>query len=314
MLAIAPIASQLQSPHHAFERPTSLLNALAFLPLGYVPIAGGTDYYPARVAKPLTDSLLDLSAITSLKGFTTTETLPSASGQNCSALTIGALTTWRQCVQVKQNMPDFFTALAQAAKDVGGWQIQNRATLGGNLCNASPAADGTVALLGLNASVKLARIKKGAVSYRDLALTEFVLGSRKTALAADELLVSIQIPSYGSTAKSVFLKLGHRKYLVISIVMVAVLIDFDGGDHVSLIHVAIGSCTKAAVRISSLEKVLMGVTRAQVMSVLAKNLNLIADAIAPIDDVRGTATYRIDAAQVLVQRALSILLNTGASS
>jgi CO/xanthine dehydrogenase FAD-binding subunit len=311
MPATAPIASQLQSLH-AFERPTSLLNALALLPLGYVPIAGGTDYYPARVAKPITDSMLDLSAITSLKGFTTTEILSAANPQNCSALTIGALTTWRQCVQVEQNMPDYFAALAQAAKDVGGWQIQNRATVGGNLCNASPAADGTVALLGMNASVKLACIKEGALSYRDLALAEFVLGSRKTALTANELLVSIQIPSYCSTAKSVFLKLGHRRYLVISIVMVAMLIDFDSSDHVSVIHVAIGSCSKAAVRITSLEKVLMGVSRARVISVLAKNLNLIADAIAPIDDVRGTAAYRIDAAKVLVQRAVSILLETGA--
>jgi CO/xanthine dehydrogenase FAD-binding subunit len=158
----------------------------------------------------------------------------------------------------------------------------------------------------------LACIREGALSYRDLALAEFVLGSRKTALTADELLVSIQIPSYCSTAKSVFLKLGHRRYLVISIVMVAMLIDFDSSDHVSVIHVAIGSCSKAAVRITSLEKVLMGVSRARVISVLAKNLNLIADAIAPIDDVRGTAAYRIDAAKVLVQRAVSILLETGA--
>jgi CO/xanthine dehydrogenase FAD-binding subunit len=289
-------------PQPSFERPLSLGAALALLPLGYVPIAGGTDYYAARVAKPLRDSLLDLSALTGLRGFE----------QDEGGLKIGALTTWRDCVRAQPRLPAYFAALAQAAKDVGGWQVQNRATLGGNLCNASPAADGTVALLGLAASVQLASLLNEEITLREIPVGDFVMGNRKTALAANELLVSIRLPAHSAKAKSVFLKLGHRKYLVISIVMIAVLIDFDSSDHVSTVHVAIGSCARAAVRVKLLEAVLTGLPKASVLGELSKNLHLVAEAISPIDDIRGTAAYRLEAATVLVQRAFLQLLGARA--
>lgn len=297
-----PISTSAFSPlpPPSYERPLSLAAALALLPMGYVPIAGGTDYYAARVAKPLKDSLVDLSALAGLRAFE----------DDNGGLKIGALTTWRDCVRAQDRLPAYFAALAQAAKDVGGWQVQNRATLGGNLCNASPAADGTVALLGLDASVQLASLINDEIILREVLVGDFVMGNRKTALAPNELLVSIRIPAHSAKARSVFLKLGHRKYLVISIVMIAALIDFDSNDHVSTVHVAIGSCAKKAVRVKLLENVLTGLPRKSVMAALSRNLHLVAEAISPIDDVRGTAAYRLEAAAVLVRRAFTQLLGT----
>jgi CO/xanthine dehydrogenase FAD-binding subunit len=298
MHPISPCAFSPLSPS-SYERPLSLAAALALLPLGFVPIAGGTDYYAARVAKPLRDSLVDLSAVAELKAFE----------ENNAGLKMGAMTTWRDCVRAQPRMPAYCAALAQAAKDVGGWQVQNRATLGGNLCNASPAADGTVALLGLDASLQLASLVNDDIALREISVIDFVLGNRTTALAANELLVSIRLPAHSAKARSVFLKLGHRKYLVISIVMIAALIDFDGNDHVSKVHVAIGSCAKAAIRVKLLEEVLTGLPRKSVMGVLSRNFHLVEKAISPIDDVRGTAVYRVEAARVLVKRAFAQLLD-----
>ena len=218
-----------------YARPVNLSDALALLAKGYVPIAGGTDYYPARVAQPITDALLDMSAIPGMRGIAKLEHEHEKKqedeqlDQRSRPIVLGALTTWTDCLNLP--LPQAFTALAQAAKQIGGWQVQNRATLGGNLCNASPAADGTVALLALNARVTLTSLhpdrQNSRLVERLLPIDQFVLGNRQTARRPDELLSAITIPYYSGRAKSVFLKLGGRQYLVISIVMVAVLIDTD---------------------------------------------------------------------------------------
>ena len=257
-------------------------------------VAGGTDIYPACVGVDPPTPLLDVSLLVETRGIEQeTESSP---------LRVGALTTWSDLVRKQQ--PRHLRALAQAAREVGGIQIQNRGTLGGNLCNASPAADGIPPLLALDATVELASQR----GRRTIALEQFVLGNRKTALAGDELLTSIFFPPRSANAVSVFLKLGHRRYLVISIVMVAVVLDFDAQGHVVYCGIAVGACSAAARRLAQLERGLVGVHRRELPACAAALLDAGALApLAPIDDVRATGAYRLDAARSLIERALNEL-------
>jgi CO/xanthine dehydrogenase FAD-binding subunit len=295
----------MQTVAPKYERPTSLLSALSLLKQGFLPIAGGTDYYPGKVGKPLVDNLLDLSAIADFEMV----------GKPANAeISLSALTTWRHCQSdfTSGKLPVWCAALAQSAKDVGGWQVQNRGTLGGNLCNASPAADGVVALLALGAKVMLVGVSPESASTgfrtRTLDLAGFVLGNRLTAKQPDELLTQICLPEHSTNARSVFLKLGHRKYLVISIVMVGLLLDFDAKGQVTTCRIAIGSCAKAALRVTMLENQIIGYQRKEVMKIVTANIAEVVSAIQPIDDVRGTSQYRKSAAQELVLRAFAEVL------
>ena len=273
-----------------YLRPTRLEAALAELARTRVTVlAGGTDVYPAHVGRNPPAAVLDISALPGIR----------AIEQRDGVLRFGALTTWSDLVRTP--LPGWCRALSQAAQEVGGVQIQNRGTLGGNLCNASPAADGVPPLLALDARVEVA----SARGVRQLALDAFVLGNRRTALAPDELLTAVEVPLRSARAVSCFLKLGHRRYLVISIAMVAVVLDFDDDNVVSYCGIGVGACSAAARRLVDLERGLVGTPRAGVPARAAALLNAgLLDALAPIDDVRATRDYRLDAARRLVERAL----------
>jgi CO/xanthine dehydrogenase FAD-binding subunit len=275
-----------------YLQPTRLAAALEELARSpRTVVAGGTDIYPACVGVDPPSAVLDVSLIEEARGIAP----DSATG----GLRIGALTTWRDLV--RQPLPHYARMLAQAGREVGGIQIQNRGTLGGNLCNASPAADGIPPLLALDATVELASRHERRV----LPVERFVLGNRKTALASHELLTAVLIPPRSANAVSVFLKLGHRRYLVISIAMVAVLLDFDGAGRVTYCGIGVGACSAAARRLPALEHGLLGVARGDVPARAAALLDAGALApLAPIDDVRATREYRLDAARCLVLRAL----------
>lgn len=264
-------------------------------------IAGGTDVYPMHVGRAIDRPLLDLSRVQALQGL---ETRADASGREW--LRMGAGVTWAQLRD--DPAPPGLEALGQAAAEVGGFQIQNQATLGGNLCNASPAADGVPALLALGAEVELASVR----GVRRLPLADFVLGNRRTALAGDELLTAVEVPLPSSRAASSFLKLGHRRYLVISIVMVAVQLDFDSRHAITHCRIAVGACSAAARRVEPLEALLTGVpvsdAAAEIERLFAPGgaaMPLLEAALSPIDDVRGSAAYRREASRELVRRALS---------
>jgi CO/xanthine dehydrogenase FAD-binding subunit len=191
-----------------------------------------------------------------------------------------------------------------AAREVGGLQVQNQGTVGGNVCNASPAADGTAALMALDASVELL----SAEGRRELALSAFVTGPRRTALRADELVSAVLVPLRGEAARSVFLKLGHRRYLVISIAMVGARIALDADGRIGHAAVAVGACSAVAARLPALEARVRGLAPSQ----LAARCDALVDAealapLAPIADVRGSAGYRREAAAQLVVRALAEL-------
>ncbi len=285
-----------------FRRAADLDDALERLAAGnWMPLAGGTDFYPACVGRPVRESLLDLTGIGALRGIT-----QAADADGVPVLRIGAATPWTDIVRARLDAR--FVALQQAAREIGGVQVQNRATVGGNLCNASPAADGVPVLLAFDARLELASVR----GRRRLAVDEFVLGNRRTALAPDELLVAIELPMPSERARSGFLKLGHRRSLVISIAMAAVVVDFDAHERLAHCAITIGACSAVAVRLRRLEARLARTPRAA----LAQRLEaLIGDetlaALAPIDDVRGSAAYRRHAAVELVRRLVVELADGG---
>lgn len=275
-----------------YERAADLDAALRRLAEGgWTPLAGGTDFYPARVGRPLRESLLDLSALDALRGIHATGTGATA------AWRIGALATWSELA--REPFAPALRALRQAALEVGGAQVQNRATIGGNLCNASPAADAVPVLLALDAQVELASVR----GRRVLPLAKFVLGNRRTALASDELLTAILVPRRSPRALSRFLKLGHRRYLVIPVATAAVAVDFGDDDRVSHCAAAVGACSAAAVRLPALEAAMLGAPRERLAGLFEALPAPQAFApLAPIDDVRGTAAYRREAAVELLRR------------
>ncbi|MGB7601335.1 MAG: FAD binding domain-containing protein, partial [Candidatus Sulfotelmatobacter sp.] len=165
--------------------------------------------------------------------------------------------------------------------------------------NASPAADGVPPLLALDAAVELA----SSSGLRRIPLAEFIVGNRKTLRRADELLTAVIVPRTLDDASSSFVKLGARRYLVISISMVAAVVLADGAGRVGAARVAVGSCSSVARRLLQLEHDLIAAPVDAALGARVRPEHL--SALSPIDDVRATADYRRDASLTLVQRALS---------
>lgn len=270
-----------------YIRPRTLAEALTALEeTGGTILAGGTDLFPALAGQKLQGPVVDISAIAELSGIRTLS----------EHIEIGGRTTWSAIV--KADLPRGLDGLKAAAREVGSVQIQNQGTVAGNICNASPAADGVAALMALDAEVSLV----SRSGERRMALTEFVTGNRKTQRRSGEILINVRIPRRLESAASSFVKLGARRYLVISIVMVAanLLKNSDGTIREALI--CVGSCSTKAVRLVELEKELVGRPTRNGLPVAVTAEHLVR--LSPIDDVRGTAEYRREAARVLVERAL----------
>jgi len=291
MLAINHLLNSDTFAMTGYLRPAETADALSALAQApYTILAGGTDFYPARVGKPLSESMLDISGLNELRGI-------RLSTASCR---IGALTTWSELLQA--DLPPCCDGLQQAARTIGGVQVQNIGTLGGNLCNASPAADSVPNLLALDAQVELLSIH----GTRHLPLAEFILGNRRTARRAEELLSAIVIPLPAESSRSIFLKLGARRYLVISIVMLAVVLQTDDAGCVQDARIAVGACSEVAQRLSKLEQALLGRSYSPA---LLNGLEIhLREVLKPIDDVRASAVYRLDATAILLRRAIGQLL------
>ena len=284
-----------------YRRPVTLDDALAILSARpHRILAGGTDVYPADAAAvgwghpgvdhPGGAPILDITAV---DGLSDIRRFPDA-------VEIGALVTWTDTIE--SDLPAWFDCVRLAAREVGGRQIQNRGTVAGNLCNASPAADGVPALLVLNARVRLQR--HGGV--REIPLRDFITGNRRTCLQPDELMTAIFIPSPAADARSTFLKLGARRYLVISIAMVAACLEVKDG-RIRDARVSVGACSEVAQRLNTLEARLEGAPAAEAPDrVREEDLA----SLAPLDDVRASAPYRRHGARVLVRRALDALVRS----
>jgi CO/xanthine dehydrogenase FAD-binding subunit len=272
-----------------YFRPSRLPDALAALaarPLlpPLIPLAGATDHFPSRVVHAPDEAILDISALPGLRRIEA----------RADHWWIPCLATWTDIVDTP--LPPVFDGLKQAARQVGGVQIQNAGTLAGNVCNASPAADGIPCLLALQASVELA----STTGTRILDLPDFLLGARKTARRPDELLLGLRIPHANESARSTFLKLGARRYLIISIAMVAAVITRAADGRIARASIAVGSCSATAQRLPALEAALTG-TFGDTVTIQDEHLA----PLSPIGDIRATAAYRHHAVTTLLRRAIT---------
>jgi CO/xanthine dehydrogenase FAD-binding subunit len=269
-----------------YLRPRSLEEAVSALAAhGGRILSGGTDFFPAQGDRPVSDPVIDISNLEELAGVAVA----------ADEVRIGARATWSTILAAP--LPRAFDGLKLAAREVGSIQIQNRGTVGGNLCNASPAADGVPPLLALDAQVELL----SPAGMRRLPLREFLTGYRRTALGPGEFLTAVVVPR-GIEGPSTFLKLGARRYLVISIAMVAAILELDPLGRVSQARIAVGACSAVAERLAALEARLVGAQARPGLGALATAEHLAM--LSPISDVRASAEYRRDAALTLVRRAL----------
>ena len=205
-------------------------------------LAGGTDIYPARVGRWVGDDILDVTALPELRAIVVTD----------DVIRIPALATWTDVIRA--DLPPAFDGLKAAARAVGGVQIQHRGTVAGNLCNASPAADGLPNLMALDARVELV----SAAGRREVPVGEFVVGNRRTIRRPDELVTAVLVPRPGPAARSAFLKLGSRAYLVISIAMVAVVVELGDDGAISTARIVVGACSEVPQRVGAAEARLVG--------------------------------------------------------
>ncbi len=268
--------------------PTSLAEAYALLAAGaYRPLAGGTDLMvqlAADLAEP-PRAIIDLWRLADLRGV----------GYDGYGVSIGALTTWtelRGSPVIRSRLP----ALAQAAAVIGAAQIQNRGTIGGNICNASPAGDSLPILLAVDATFDLGSLS----GERSVRAREFWTAYRRTALRPDELLLRVRFPvERGRHTR--FRKVGGRAAQAISKVVMALSYREDGGRW-SDVRLALGSVAPTPIRAPRTEAVLEGsAPRETVADEAAATL---AQEISPIDDVRSTATYRRSVSARILHRLL----------
>lgn len=273
--------------------PRTLDEALDVLAAGPATVlAGGTDLMPqSRSGKrPIGARLLNIRRVAGLAGI-------SESG---GTVRIGALTTISELYEhplVRERLPVLWSACDHFASG----QIRNAGTLGGNICNASPAGDTLVPLLVLGASVVLASAARRATPRR-LPLAEFLLGPGRTALAADELLTAVELPLPASGWVDRYLKFGTRPALDISTVAIGIGGRWADG-RLADARVALGAVAPTAVRIAAAEQALAGgaLDAARIDATVAA-----ADAaIRPISDVRATDWYRHELVRNLLRRLLS---------
>ena len=250
-------------------------------------IAGGTDLMVKMRAGSVHPRLLvDISRVDALREISTQP----------SGLTIGSAALVAE-ILAAPAVSTHYPLLATVLRSLGSAQIRNRATLGGNLANASPAADSPLALLAYDAHVTLAR----AGTERDLPLHEFFLGPGRTALARGEYIRSVDLPTPRTDWEVFFHKVGRRRALTIAIASVAGLIALRGRTVVD-IRLAAGSVAPTPIRLRAVENLVRG-QKLDGERIAAAHAAAFRE-VSPIDDVRATALYRRTVASDLVARFL----------
>ncbi len=242
-----------------------------------LPIQGGTDVMVAlNFDRSRPAAVLNLNEVAELRGW---------SRENGS-LRLGSGLTYTEAMAapLAHELP----ALAEASRAVGSPQIRNRGTIGGNLGTASPAGDALPPLLAERAEVELASVR----GVRTLPLEEFLLGVKRTALEPDELVTAVRVRPRGGA--QTFMKVGPRNAMVIAICSLSVVVDREAGE----VRAAFGSAAETARRVA------LPLADASALP------TLVAEAAAPIDDVRATAAYRRHALRVLTGRALERCLRS----
>lgn len=277
-------------------RPRSLDEAVRHLEgdPGLVPIAGCTDLM-VRGPEALhrMDRVIDLLGIPELRG------MHEVALEEGTGLEIGAATTFTE-IRGSAVVRAAFPALVDAAGQVGGWQIQNRATLGGNLANASPAGDSLPVLLALDAVV----IAAGRQGLREIPYSVFHTGYRRTALEQGEIIVRVRLPHLPEGSVQAFRKVGTREAQAISKVVVALAGRVADG-RIADLRLAAGSVAAVPVRLRAAEEAVRGLAPGEEAADRAGRES--AGEVQPIDDVRSTAEYRRFALERVVRRMVLAL-------
>ncbi|HRW10761.1 MAG TPA: FAD binding domain-containing protein, partial [Caldilineaceae bacterium] len=260
-------------------------------------IAGGTDLLieldrgVRKTPNGNVPGLIDLSHVSGLAE------IWEANGQ----IHLGALVTHNQCVASPLIVEKAFP-LVRACWEIGAPQIRNRATVAGNIVTASPANDAIVPLRALNATIT---VQSAARGERTLPLEQFITGFRQVDLAPDEILTRISFAPLTATQQGTFIKLGLRRAQAISVITVSAIIDCDDDPATAPIRearISLGAVAPVIVRADAAEAYLTG--KVLTDDVIAEAAQLALASTSPIDDIRGTATYRRGMVQTLVGRIL----------
>ncbi|MBA3321537.1 MAG: xanthine dehydrogenase family protein subunit M [Pyrinomonadaceae bacterium] len=279
-------------PAYELRAPPTLSATLELLgsePGAWRAFAGGTDLMVLFEAGKLAHrKYLSIRHLPELQGIEVTP----------AHVTLGALTTYTE-IQRHETLRQEFPNLRAAARETGGVAIQNRGTLGGNVANASPAADTPPALIVYDAQLELISAAGGS---RWLAYSEFHTGYKQTLMRPDELLGRIRLPRRDESWRHYYRKVGTRKAQAISKTCLAGAVLVAGG-RVREIRLAVGSVAPTVVRCLQTEAVLRG--RQLNATVIHDARESLAREIAPIDDVRSTASYRLRVSQNLLEEMLT---------
>jgi CO/xanthine dehydrogenase FAD-binding subunit len=278
-------------PSYELVVPRTFDEALALLrdePDVWRPFAGGTDLMVLLEAGKLEHrKFFSIRHLAELRGV----------AESDGHVRVGALTSYTD-VRRSALLARHFPMLGQAARETGGIAIQNRGTVGGNIANASPAADTPPALLAYGAEVELV----SAAGTRRVPYSEFHTGYKHTVMRADELITGVLLPRPAEGARHFYRKVGTRRAQAISKVCMATLAEVEG-DALGTVRVALGSVAPVVLRCQKTEGVLSG--RRLDEELLKSAVEELAREITPIDDMRSTARYRTRVAQNLLAEFLS---------
>ena len=266
-------------PSYQLVSPATLPDALATLarePGVWQPFAGGTDLMVLLESGRLPHkNYLNIWNLAALRGIEV----------STEHVTLGALTTYTD-VQAHDILHDEFPMLCQAASETGGLAIQNRGTLGGNIVNASPAADSPPALLAYNAELELLSVR----GSRWVPYQSFHTGYKQTIMQPDELLARIRLPRLWPDLRHYYRKVGTRKAQAISKVCFAATARINEG-IIDLVRIALGSVAPIPLRCRKTEAVLQGARLDE--TAIEKARAALSGEIVPIDDIRSTKNYRL---------------------
>ena len=265
-------------PNYNLTTPGSLADVLSLManePGVWKPFAGGTDLMVLLESGKLAHhNYINIWQLAELRGIEATAT----------HITVGALTTYTDVLE-HPILRSEFPMLCQAAGETGGLAIQNRGTLGGNIVNASPAADSPPALLAYDAEVELVSTR----GSRWLPYQGFHTGYKQMLIRPDELLTRIRLPRDTTGATHYYRKVGTRKAQAISKVCFAAIGRTNNG-HIEQVRLAVGSVAPIVVRCVQTEAAIKG-QKPDPQTVKSAQATLLRE-ISPIDDIRSTANYR----------------------
>jgi len=275
-----------------YWKPENLLDAVSLLANmedQARPLAGGTDLLVKMKKGPINwKGIVNLKGLTELKGI----------NYEGETITIGALTQISSLIE-NPLVSIHFPVLVDAARSLGTPQVRNLATIGGNLCNASPAADVALVLLMYEARLQI----MGPSGSRKVPVQEFYVGPGQTVLQQGEILTTVEIDLPPLNSKGVFYKHGKRKSHEIALVNVAVLLTSQPETkQITRARIAVGSVASTQLRIKDAEDSLTD--SLATLSAFEKAAKLAKEAVNPIDDVRSTASYRKQMVGILTRRAL----------